>query len=52
MKSKSWNITGFSPSAYLSLWSNNLKSFPEETFRPMLERLAEGGGRLDVYGKM
>ncbi|XP_027229088.2 leucine-rich repeat and fibronectin type-III domain-containing protein 5 isoform X1 [Penaeus vannamei] len=43
-------ITGFSPSAYLSLWSNNLKSFPEETFRPMLERLAEGGGRLDVYG--
>ncbi|XP_063586859.1 leucine-rich repeat LGI family member 3-like [Penaeus indicus] len=43
-------ITGFSTSAYLSLRSNNLKSFPEETFRPLLERLAEGGGRLDLYG--
>ncbi|XP_047474716.1 leucine-rich repeat and transmembrane domain-containing protein 2-like [Penaeus chinensis] len=43
-------ITGFSSSAYLSLRSNSLKSFPEETFRPLLERLAEGGGRLDLYG--
>lgn len=43
-------ITGFSSSAYISLRSNNLKSFPEETFRPLLERLAEGGGRLDLYG--
>ncbi|XP_042890204.1 leucine-rich repeat-containing protein 15-like [Penaeus japonicus] len=43
-------ITGFSSSAYLSLRSNSLQSFPEEAFRPLLERLAEGGGRLDLSG--
>lgn len=42
-------LSGFSPSAYLSLWTNKLNSFTEDSYRPILETLAQGGGLISLY---